>query len=349
VAEQNPPSHQQNRADHKAEQDRNLLQSLFGSTPGVISSGDLAVTQNGTPNMSVNVAAGKAIINGSDTATQGAYHVWNDAPKNLVIAASDPTNARWDLVVAKVQDAYYSGAVNVWTLVVITGAPAGSPVDPAIPNNCIKLGRVVVAANATTILNASIVDLRPVSSALGGTISCTSTRLPANPYPGMSVWLTDTGRYLVYTTATTGWQPPWGAAWGHLASPIASATATTGVTTATTDVTGITITTPVLASNRRIQTHVEVNGLSTVASDVIRFTITDASNVVKRTFDVQTAGSSAIYSATFSFDEVSTGVAVTRKVRMVRVTGSGSCQAFADATRLQTMTIADLGPSAAPV
>lgn len=128
---------------------------------GVCASGDMAVAQNGTPNMSVNVAAGQAVIDGSEnTVLQGSYIVTNDAVVNKAVAASDPTNPRNDLVIAKVQDALYSGGTTAWSIAVVTGTPAGSPVDPAIPNNAIPLARVRVDATVTTIVNAKITDLR---------------------------------------------------------------------------------------------------------------------------------------------------------------------------------------------
>lgn len=130
-------------------------------------SGDLAVAQNGTPNMSVNVAAGQALINGTqNTTSQGAYEVLNDATVNLAIAASDPTNPRIDIVVAQVRDAAYSGANNDWLLAVVTGTPAGSPSPPATPANAIVLAQVAVAANATSITSGNITDKRPIFGSL---------------------------------------------------------------------------------------------------------------------------------------------------------------------------------------
>ncbi|MHB8671815.1 MAG: hypothetical protein ACYDAD_14855, partial [Acidimicrobiales bacterium] len=122
--------------------------------------GDLAVTANGTPNMSVNVAAGEIWIPGSITTRQGLYYGLNDASVNLTITPSDPTNPRNDLVVATVQDAQYAGATNTWLLQVIAGTPAGTPLDPTVPANSYKLARVVVAANAASIVSGNITDLR---------------------------------------------------------------------------------------------------------------------------------------------------------------------------------------------
>ncbi len=150
---------------HPAENDRNLLDALVG-TPGTVGLADLKVTANGTPNMTVNVAAGAAFILGTETTYQGMYHAFNDATVSLAIAASDPTNPRIDIVVAQVRDAFYSGASNDFRLAVVTGTPAGSPAAPATPANSLVLARVAVAATVTTVVAGNITDYRARSVAL---------------------------------------------------------------------------------------------------------------------------------------------------------------------------------------
>lgn len=127
----------------------------------------LIVQQNGSPNMSVNVATGEALIKGTQNlTTQGSYHLINDATVNLTIAASDPTNPRIDIVCAAIQDAAYSGASNQALLQVVTGTPAPSPSPPATPANAIVLAQVAVAANATSIVSGNITDTRPNVSSI---------------------------------------------------------------------------------------------------------------------------------------------------------------------------------------
>src|SRR5258708_21084582 len=95
---------------------------ILRSTEGVGAPGDMAVSQNGTPNMSVNVAAGQVAVDGTQNpATQGTYVGTNDATANLSIAASDPTNPRIDIVVAQFEDSVYAGAANDFKLAVVTG------------------------------------------------------------------------------------------------------------------------------------------------------------------------------------------------------------------------------------
>lgn len=151
-------------SSHPADVFRRMTRFVAQGAQGVRTyvGGDLLVSANGTPNMSVNVAAGEALVNGTqNTTSQGAYHCLNDATVNLTIAASDPTNPRIDIVVAQVQDAAYSGGTNAWSLAVVTGTPAPSPSPPATPNNAIVLAQVAVAANATSITSGNITDTRP--------------------------------------------------------------------------------------------------------------------------------------------------------------------------------------------
>jgi hypothetical protein len=136
-----------------------------GGAHGVVLATDFAVTQNGTPNMSVNVAAGRAFVRATvtESLTAGVYSAFNDGTVNLAIAAADPTNPRRDLVCLQTRDSNYAtgGGATDARLFVITGTPAASPSDPTIPANCLVLARVAVAAAAASIVNANITDLRP--------------------------------------------------------------------------------------------------------------------------------------------------------------------------------------------
>jgi len=162
---------------HPAENVRLMTQSLLGGATGAFTtgvsaydaahglgrSGDLAVTQNGTPNMSVNVAAGGAFIRNGESADGGAYHAYNDATVNLSVDAADPSDPRHDLVCIAVLDSEYSGSDDEAQLGIVTGTPAGSPADPAVPDNCIVLARIVVAAGVSSITTAAITNLAQVA------------------------------------------------------------------------------------------------------------------------------------------------------------------------------------------
>lgn len=161
MAAVNPPYFMQNGAHPAAAFRRPLeavLKQLAGAFPawqGVVGATDLAVTAGA--GLSVNVAAGEAFIAGTDSSTlQGAYHVLNDAAVNLPLAAADATNPRNDLVIARVRDQEYVGAVSSWAVEVLTGAPAAVPADPARPPTSMDLARVRVAAGAVSVVAANI-------------------------------------------------------------------------------------------------------------------------------------------------------------------------------------------------
>lgn len=140
----------------------------LGSIGGVVNGGDCVVTQNGTPNMSVNVAGGQVVIPGTTAANQGLYFGLNDASINVPISASNPTNPRIDDICGTVNDAAYAGASNNWTVQAITGTPAASPVAPSLPVSSTVFAHVAVAANATTVVTANITDERTFALIGGG-------------------------------------------------------------------------------------------------------------------------------------------------------------------------------------
>jgi len=191
LAEVTPPGFLQNAgAVHTAEILRGSYSGLINgvkTAAGLVTrggvvlgvGGNLAVTQNGAPNMSVNVAAGQVYVPGTEGSKQATYSCVNDATKNITITAADGTNPRIDLIVAKVQDTLYSGAVNSWSLVVVTGTPAGSPAVPTQPANSVALGQILVGAGVTSIVTGNITDRRFYMAAAGGVITCPSTDRPA--------------------------------------------------------------------------------------------------------------------------------------------------------------------------
>jgi hypothetical protein len=206
-----PPGYLHNLGTHTAQIDRiaAVAAGLMPDGAGLTWRGavrqidDMKVTQNGTPNMSVNVAAGLAFVKGTENTFQGLYSVPNDGPVNLVIAAAHATLARNDLIICRIRDAFYSGATNTATLEVVTGTAAASPSDPTVPANSLIIGRVRVAAAASSIVTGAIDQLAPVTAALGGMIPCTSTSRPT-AVKSTLIYETDTGNIMVYDGAI--WQ-----------------------------------------------------------------------------------------------------------------------------------------------
>lgn len=160
MALRTPPSWLQN-GSHPAENDRLTATGVLWRSEGVADYGAMVVAQSATPAMSVQVAVGHAIIEGSQAANQGFYIAYNDAAATVAIAAADPSQARIDRICVVVQDAYYGGTANNQVIFqAVTGTPSGSPVAPSEPANALTLALVAVAAGATSITNANITDTR---------------------------------------------------------------------------------------------------------------------------------------------------------------------------------------------
>jgi hypothetical protein len=175
MALRTPPSWLQN-GSHPAENDRLTTTGILWKSQGVADYGSMVVAQSATPGMSVQVAAGHALIAGTQTATQGFYIAYNDGATTIAIATANPTNPRIDRIVVAVQDAFYGGTANNQVLFqAVTGTPASSPVAPAAPSNSITLAYVAVAAGATSIVNANITDLRTRAELSETIISATAT------------------------------------------------------------------------------------------------------------------------------------------------------------------------------
>lgn len=151
---------------------RQAIASLLpNGAGGIVQTGDFAVTQTGTPSMGVSVGVGRAWIEGTDVAhlagqnygKQGKYFILNDAAYPVTIATANNTNPRIDVIYAAIQDAAYAGSNNQPVIAVATGIPTSGATYPAnataLPTNAIPLAWINVAANATSILNASITTI----------------------------------------------------------------------------------------------------------------------------------------------------------------------------------------------
>jgi hypothetical protein len=140
-----------------------LVAGLNGN--GVVSG--CAVTAQGTPDMTVAVAAGVTRNADGTTATV--------ASGNVTITTADATNPRIDLVVVS----------NAGVKSVTAGTAAASPVFPAIPANSVVLAAVYVPANDTTIATNQITDKRVVLVTFSG------SSFPASPRAGDLFWRSD--------------------------------------------------------------------------------------------------------------------------------------------------------------
>jgi|GEM_PF-3264224 len=142
----------------------------LSGTDGVVFSGGspLKVAQASPAGMKVKVDIGAAFV-------QGRWLEVYSSAEEIAIAAAHPTNPRIDRIVVRLDYSARSVA-----LAAKAGAPAGSPAPPALQRDSsvweVSLARVSVAAGATQILNAGIIDERfdPSLSGLSRPLSHTS-------------------------------------------------------------------------------------------------------------------------------------------------------------------------------
>ena len=152
--------------------DRTVTADTFGTmlnamvTNGVVKDADngLAITQSGTPAMSVAVNTGRAFV--GHTSKRRYYR--NTASLTLTIEAADSSNPRDDLIVLEMKEA--TGTRSV-ALAVVKGTAAGSPSDPSLTTTeatfQFAIARVRVGAGVSTIVNANITDLRSTNGFAG--------------------------------------------------------------------------------------------------------------------------------------------------------------------------------------
>jgi len=344
---------------HPAEETRLMLGGMLGTVTGSFTGGvsasdpahgvvratDLAVTQNGTPNMSVNVAAGGCFIRGTSSANQGAYHLWNDGTVNLAITAADATNGRRDLVIAQVRDAFYSGATNDARITVVTGTPAASPADPSLASfpNALVLARITVAAGDTAINTADITDLRPIANLSGKIPTFTTAALAATAIPSP----VDGQAYYLNTNTTTegpqywngsAYRLPWNMPWGYVGESVVGANVN-GTAGTWTNGTTLGFTVP---ANRRIR----VEAVATIYNNGAgpsEFTVGVGPTLgtpVKQMGTYLPAGYRSTISVYHNY--TSSASAVTERLQFVGVSVAALLLVGA------TLTVTDVGPAGAP-
>lgn len=109
--------------------------------------GALAVSAQSTPDMSVKVASGRAIIN--------SKWIKNDADITLPITAASTAYNRITSIIIQLDSS--SRIIRITTK---DGIPASTPVAPVLSSNEMELARILVVANAEYISDARITDQR---------------------------------------------------------------------------------------------------------------------------------------------------------------------------------------------
>lgn len=131
-------------------------------------------TQAGTPALSVEVAAGQALIEDGDK----KYEVWADSTQTVTISTPNVSNPRKDYIVAYVDTTETPNPASpnnptIFKFAAVAGTPAGSPSAPSsgqiqsaigAANPYAIIAEVLVGAGVTTITNANITDRRTMLS-----------------------------------------------------------------------------------------------------------------------------------------------------------------------------------------
>ena len=175
---------------------RQLVASLTGGAVGVSGpSTACAVSAQASPNNTVKVAAGGAVLTATGAGLFGSYHFSNDADLTSPTITPTSTNPRIDLVIFRV-------TTGVPAIEIVQGVAAPSPTEPTITgDNYLLLARLDIPASTTNITNAMITDRR--GRLAGGIVVCTSTTRPASPFAGLEIYETDTG--LEYSYSGSAW------------------------------------------------------------------------------------------------------------------------------------------------
>lgn len=360
----NPPGFLQNLTTHTAEILRGSNNALIAGSRAAASlvsrggvhpdlGGFLLVTQNGSPNMSVNVASGIAYIPGTEGSKQGTYVSTNDATLNVSIAAADPSNPRIDLIVYKVQDAAYSGAVNSGSIVAVTGTPAGSPSAPATPSNALVLAQIAVSASDTSIVTGDITDRRTFLSSVGGIIRCTTSTRPGigTVAEGQVIYETNTDSFYYTTDTGTTWlriatdlNQGKGVVGGNRYPGSGTLGGGLGVTENTTNFETATVS---LEANRRYKIVMHFQYIGTNTGDVFQWKIRETSLAGASLSDVVQEIKNNSFGYTENYEcEYTTTSAVSRKflLTVVRISGSGTVSVIRG-SQTPYAEIHDLGPS----
>ncbi|WP_328620814.1 hypothetical protein [Streptomyces sp. NBC_00354] len=148
-------------------------ESAMVSRDGVIAGGT-ALAATGIAAMQVQIAVGRALVQGTDV--QGAYPVAVTAPETLTIADGHAQYGRIDAVVLRVYDSLYdTSGQTVARVEILQGAATATPVAPNLPAATLRLWEITVPAGTSAGTGgitwaSALADRRRYTSAYGGII-----------------------------------------------------------------------------------------------------------------------------------------------------------------------------------
>jgi hypothetical protein len=186
--------------DYTATEFRQLATTVLRT--GVIDSPDLKVTQRAAgTNMTVDVAAGTGVVEGTDAVGQGVYVCGSTDVVNVTIPDAPSTgNSQITLIVQQVRDDDQNlGPNKDQVITAVSGTPASTPTEPTIPDSAQVLAKVTVASGTAAVTNAMIVDRRFFARRISAS---SSTTLPLGRVGDM-VMVTNTNRVMIGQSNTT--------------------------------------------------------------------------------------------------------------------------------------------------
>jgi hypothetical protein len=167
----NSPAWAMQAGSHSAQLARQSASLPWNAAGGVVNAGDYAVTQNGTPNMTVNVAGGvpggRILIPRTGTQYAGLYFGYNDASVSLTGFTAPSANTWISTVYAQAEDAAYGDATTVFHLAFATGSAASSPVAPSLAVSSMALANIAIASTTTSITTGLITNVVAQAELLG--------------------------------------------------------------------------------------------------------------------------------------------------------------------------------------
>lgn len=176
-----------------------------GVTPnvGLIDGGGTgAVTQTGTPSMSVLVTSASWLVYGPNPTTQGVF-MWSPGGSTQTVGpfdAADATNPRIDIVVVTVNDPGTLSTAGDASYQIVKGTPAASPSAPPTPLGSSFVRQVRINAAATSITNANITGTPSKATLRTNTATVTAPNRTAPKVAwGQVTASTDSSGYLTWS------------------------------------------------------------------------------------------------------------------------------------------------------
>lgn len=144
---------------YSAREDRLLIERVAHGIEHVVEG--FVVTQRAAgANLSIDVSAGFAFVEGDDQPNQGFYLIRLLNTLNVPVTAAPGSGVRIDRVIARVNDVNAGGpAGDPSEIEVVAGVVGGGA--PAEPDTAITLALITRTAGDATVTNAMIADARP--------------------------------------------------------------------------------------------------------------------------------------------------------------------------------------------